>query len=319
MPRSLTTEQKQQAHRQLEIQSLERQVDALTQELVAQFGGISKGASTPKYKEREAIRRLLKRCKDRAEKELFRRLLREFHATADLNYMVAQLKGTESFAELLPPVHFAHEERQRLATTLFQEVTETSFAQVVEDLSTLCTRCERSSPGGKSQSQDPVAESSGLDLTMDDSPEAPASAMDTVVDDYNCPPTSDKVPELQERYDILVDLTTDGSAPPATPKIRNAKRGRRICLFCTDHRKRGPTSEFARAHTLRRHYENSHFQYQVGPFVCPVPNCNKMIADRKVFANHAVAIHKNDIGVRATLKASIDRQKKPGTLPTFTI
>lgn len=83
--------------------------------------------------------------------------------------------------------------------------------------------------------------------------------------------------------------------------------------------KRGRSRVFARTSTLRKHYENIHFQYEVGPFLCPVPGCSKLIGDRKSFASHAVAIHRNDIGVRATLKESIDRLNKPGKLAAFTL
>lgn len=78
----------------------------------------------------------------RAEEEHFQRVLRD--DTADLNLMVSQLRGENTLVGLRPPVDFVFEERQPLATTLFKETSDSSFAQIVEDLCLLCTRQEQS-------------------------------------------------------------------------------------------------------------------------------------------------------------------------------
>lgn len=152
LPRSLTEEQKHQAHShpkvQQEIQHLEQCQDTLTQDLKARFGTIKGGDFTPEFKERNTIKDRIRYRKLQAEKEPFKDILQEVHDTADLNHMVSQLEGKSTFAEMLPPPNFVLDERQRLATTLFQDTTEASFAQIVEDLSTLCTRREDNTPGG---------------------------------------------------------------------------------------------------------------------------------------------------------------------------
>lgn len=134
-----------QARNQPESQQLERRRDALTQGLRAQFAKLKDGAATSEFAQRQNVIGQLYRGRARAEKEHFQRVLREFHDTADLNFMVSQLEEN-ILGGLLPPVDFVFEERQRLATTLFQETSDSSFTQIVEDLCLLCTRQEQAAP-----------------------------------------------------------------------------------------------------------------------------------------------------------------------------
>lgn len=144
LPTSLTKDQKSQAHNQPELKELESRRDALSVGLKSKFGLFKNGASTPEFAQRKALMGQLNRGRARAEKELFQRVLREFHDTADLNLMVSQLEGKNTLVGLRPPAEFAFEERQRLSTSLFQETTDISFAQIVDDLCLLCTRQEQS-------------------------------------------------------------------------------------------------------------------------------------------------------------------------------
>lgn len=66
---------------------------------------------------------------------------------------------------MLPQVDYVFDERRRLAVTLFQETIEDSFAQIVEDLVSLCTRQEES--GRKKILQSSVKESYSSEPTVD--------------------------------------------------------------------------------------------------------------------------------------------------------
>ena len=147
---------------------------------------------------------------------------------------------------------------------------------------------------------------------------AEATTKDPVVVESDSLPISDNT-EPCIRPTILEGIVVDSPELPITSALRKQTSRRRTYLFYISDHKRGRSRTFTRTASLRRHYENVHFQYQVGCFIYPVPSCQKLIRDRKVFASHAVAIHKNDIGVRATLRESINRQKKPGELVAFTL
>ncbi|KAL8673854.1 MAG: hypothetical protein Q9168_001719 [Polycauliona sp. 1 TL-2023] len=306
LPCSLTEEQKVQAHTQPDLQKLEHRREGLTRELKAQFRRLKDGASTPLFLERRRVMGQLSHGRARAEKEYFQRILREFHDTADLNHMVSQLQGKNNLVGTRPPVDFAFEERQRLATTLFQETTESNFAQIVEDLCLLCTRQEQSRSGRVSYSPTPTAEHS-LDMStiaQGSGTNVQENGRDITVVESSSLPILD-ITQPSPHLNILEDIVVESSLLPITSTMRDAKHGR--------------AKPFARPATLRKHYENIHFQYQVGCFYCPVPGCAKLIEERKMFANHAVRVHKNDIGVRATLRESIGRGNKRGGLLPFTL
>ncbi|KAL8724132.1 MAG: hypothetical protein Q9166_008119 [cf. Caloplaca sp. 2 TL-2023] len=324
LPRRLTKEQKLQARCQPEIQRLERRRDALTQELKVQFGRIKDGSSTPQYAERRSIMSRLSSRRAQAEKEYFQRVLREFHDTADLNLMVSQLEGKNTLVGLRLPADFVFEERRRLATILFKESTEASFAQIVEDLCQLCTRQEQRCSGRVSLLQTSIAKENTLEhSTAAESPSmgVQVTAGETMAVDFNSLSVLDST-KPHAGFRVLEDVV-ESSELPITSALRKQPnqrtRRRRTCLFCASNHKHGQTRTFARTYTLRQHYQNVHFQYQVGCFICPVPGCQQLIPDRKMFANHAVAVHKNDIGIRATLKESVNREKKPGKLLAFTL
>ena len=320
LPRCLTKAQKQQARShpglQEQIGPLEQRQDFLKQDLQARFGTMQNGKSTPEYTERKRIKEKIRGLKVRAEKELFNSTLQNFHDTADLNHMLSQLEGKTSFAEMLPPKTYISEERQRLAATLFKETTETSFAQIVEDLSTLCTHNERCGVSGHRESLLPqplLTEANVLNpasITNNLCAEARATAVDTMDVDYDCYPTLDGSPRSQERYDGD-DSVVESSALPGPSALQGRSINRRICLFC------GPAQAYTRTSSLRKHYMNSHFQHQVGTFICPVPGCNIIIANRRTFASHATKDHKNDIGVRATLEGLMKLKQRPHELAAF--
>lgn len=130
-------------------------------------------------------------------------------------------------------------------------------------------------------------------------PEVPAEAQDSAE-----PPECLKAPT--------------STASPRFNKIRKPPTPL-TCLFCHGNPRRARTQRFARRDSLRRHYRQVHFQYQVGPFLCPLPDCFKIIQDSDHFANHATTVHKSDLGVRAAIRSARARTAKPGQLAPFVI
>ena len=260
----------------------------------------------------------------RVEKQHFQRVLREFHHTADLNLIVSQLQGKETLVGLRPPAEFTFKERQRLATSLFQETTDHSFTRIVEDLCLLCTRQEQSCSDRGSLSQTSFSDQHTLENaasakgpSMEAQPYANSRNYRMAIDS-DCHTFSDNQ-QPQARFNLVEDIVVEYSELPITSILRKQRSRRRTCLFCDGDRKDGRSRTFARTSTLRQHYQNVHFAYEVGCFLCPVPDCQRMIQDRNRFANHAVAVHDNDISIRTTLKESIKRNKKPDKSPEFTL
>jgi hypothetical protein len=126
-------------------------------------------------------------------------------------------------------------------------------------------------------------------------------------------------------------LTVESARPEqcsqatATPQVvipsMNPQKQKRLtsrtCLFCYGNPQRSHAQNFRTTASLRNHYRMVHFQYQMGAFPCPMISCNKIILDLIHFANHAVTVHKSDLGVRASIVKVQARSVKPGTLNPF--
>ncbi|KAL8641816.1 MAG: hypothetical protein Q9228_001434 [Teloschistes exilis] len=163
MPRRLTEEQVRDAYRQPKfrqiLHDMERRRHSLRLDLVKLHGRVTAGLKTDKGQEYSKVGSRLRYCRRRATKEYLRKILEKYHDTADLDAMVLQLQDKENFiTEMLPEPQFVLEERRRLATLLFQPTTETSFAQIVEDLSSLCMRRERIPGPGRHPTSDEISE-----------------------------------------------------------------------------------------------------------------------------------------------------------------
>lgn len=145
IPRCLTEEQKRRAHSQPKVreklEEMRRDQYHLRDYLISRFDTLAAGAHTDQAMKHKQVTERIQYLMKKAEMQLFRKILEDFHNTADLNDMVSQLENENFITDMLPEPHFILEERQRLATSLFQPSTETSFSQIVEDLSMLCTPC----------------------------------------------------------------------------------------------------------------------------------------------------------------------------------
>lgn len=189
--------------------------------------------------------------------------------------MVSQLEGKDTLVGLRPPAEFAFKERQRLATSLFQETTDTSFALIVEDLCLLYTRQEQSCSDRASLSQSSSSEQYTLENAASakgPTVKAQAYANDTMAIDSDCHSSADNE-QPQARFNLVEDIAVESSGLPITSTLRKQRSRRRTCLFCDGDRKDGPSRTFTRTSTLRQHYQNVHFAYEVGCFLCPVPSC----------------------------------------------
>ena len=222
--------------------------------------------------------------------------------------MVAQLNRDLPASTLPASVKHVLEERNLLANSLFQPATESSFADMVETIAHLSMRYEsRNYRKYDTLSPDPQAilgnaskPVSTADVNM--SLDAAGPILEIKVANRRQRRVQPKRPaELSKQI---------GVGRPVTPLI---------CLFRWGNPKRGRTQSFASSGNLRRHYRQMHFQYQVDPFVCPVPSYIKIIHDSTHFANHATTAYRLNLRVRASILKSQKHTANPGHLPSFVL
>ncbi|KAL9583651.1 MAG: hypothetical protein Q9203_004996 [Teloschistes exilis] len=341
LPRCLTKEQQRAAYKQPKFREKLRELELLRsrlkRDLEGRYGTLTPGRDTDADLEYKRAGNRLSYSKRRAEKEYLREILGKFHTTADLDAMVNQLEKNEhSIAEMLPKPRFVVKKRQRLATSLFQSTTETSFAQIVRDLSTLCARSAGGGSTVKSHGLHPCDELKNLEAMTDiefSSAEKPGTWKDITrkPDGHGFDKTSKPRERMEENNaDEEEDSTDEGStdedstdknrrekvAPVESLALADRKKRRRshghlMCLFYSStYTNQWASKPFKSRYNLRKHYENVHFRHQVDPFRCPVPGCNKLLTDSKEFAEHASTVHHNLIGVHVTLKSSEDVREK---------
>ena len=223
---------------------------------------------------------------------------------------------------MLAPINHALSERTDLARQLFQSADDLAFASIVRTLVRLCgmyesRHCRRLAETQTLHSKSPVLRAtvnqmnnSTVSQTLPlESPIVRNHEKPEVPGQMNSNPgfIEQRANELQEKVPICpIDLS----------KVRRA-RPTLICLFCCG--KGGRKQPFPRKDSLRRHYRTRHFPYQVGAFLCPVPKCSQLINDPDHFCNHAVSVHKSDLGVRASIMGTKARRAKPGQLATFSL
>lgn len=337
IPKGLTDVQKQEAHQAPELQDAETNWRSLGHQLKQQYGQINKvPKECPLAAERHELKKKVNKLKLRYEREAFDKLLNTFHSNADLEAMVAQLKGERlPTTAALAPIEHSLPQRNELATSLFKPAEDDiTFSRIVEAMTQLCCACETKPSRNYSRNSIPLkgsvqSPSKQIDVQMQDLPlitENPSvqrlkSPKQSPVDSprlwritipaprVNRP--AHKVLTARQRTSKPMPTCDSSKNRLATQAQSSSTLGTRTCLFCH--------TRFRRKDCLRRHYRTRHFQYQVGPFSCPVPSCKKIINDADHFSNHAVAFHKSDLGVRASIMSTTTRNAKPGQLATFTL
>ena len=320
LPKRLSDHQRTQAHQHPDVIRAQKEKDALAQKLKDDFGSIKNGSKSPNGIQHTRVQSRLRALKLRVEREAFIKLLRDFHSAADLEHMVIQLNGEEPASRMLTPVPHVLEERRQLAHDLFQPATESSFAQMVDTMARLCSlsegkdqRCS-SHKGDTTDRTDMPHACTQFSPVAFDEPVHSAASIDLTLD-------LDGVKALEDGKPTKTVKSTKAMKLATSFKVTKAKKSPTslTCLFCYGNPKRGRTQSLARSDSLRRHYRQVHFQYQVGPFPCPLLDCRKIIHDSDHFANHAVTAHRSDLGVRAVIKEALERTTKPGQLASFTL
>jgi len=200
---------------------------------------------------------------------------------------VTQLIGEEPASKMLIPVPHVLEERRQLAHDLFQPATESLFAKMVDTMARLYSLSEGKDQRCSSHEGDITDQTNNaytctqLSLATVDKPVQSPNPVDLTLHLDGVNPLGEAKPWKSAKPTKLK------LNPPS--KITKTKKPPTslTCLFCYGNPKRGRTQNLARSDNLRRHYRQVHFQYQVGPFLCPLPDCNKIIHDLDHFANHA--------------------------------
>ena len=142
LPRRLTDSQRASTHQHPDIISAEQAIVGLQKKVSLVHSICRQAADSPKGIEYKRLRSQIRAMKLREERAALKEALRHYHSTADLDHMVAQLKGEEPSSRLLAPVEHAIADRNWLAANLFLPVTDESFADIVETMSRLCSQSE---------------------------------------------------------------------------------------------------------------------------------------------------------------------------------
>ena len=318
LPKRLSDDQRLQAHRHLDIFRIQKEKDDLKQRLQEEFGSIRNGSKSLEGLHYTRLQSKLRALNLRCERESFIQILRDFHSAADLDHMVSQLSGEEPASKILSPVSHILEERSQLAHALFQPTTESSFVEMVEVMTRFCSLSE-----GKQRCHSHEIDVGNRTIEPSAYPQGVSSTGQKSLHNHNVIEAVlglDAVKEVQ----IAEAVRPAKSRKPTLKSPSKITKGKKspnslTCLFCHGNPKRGRTQNFARTDSLRRHYRQVHFQYQVGPFPCPLSDCMKIIHDSDHFANHAVTIHDSDLGVWARITEALKRTTKPGQLASFVL
>jgi hypothetical protein len=138
--------------------------------------------------------------------------LHDYHSTADLDHMVAQLKGEEPSSQILAPVKHVIPDCNWLAGNLFDPVTDESFANIVETMSRLCSQSEGK---GRWNSSGPGHDVNSLmhSPMPCDSPPKPLLASDAHVR-----PTQLAIKAARPGQSDRAAATTEVAIPPTIPQ-----------------------------------------------------------------------------------------------------
>ncbi len=321
LPKRLTAEQKAQAHQHPDIVAAKETREELKRWVLNESGTIRKGQHSSNGIAYKAFQNKVQALQMREERLALDQLLREFHNTADLNHMVAQLEGKEPVTKILTPVQHILPDRNRLADGLFVPATNSMFSDMVEVMSRFCLQYEKRGDRDHGCLESMVDPASDEVLCV--GPQQPLPALNGNTQSTGLPGCIDMGEAAQAVSALEAALASEGVkavavATEATPaKVTKSRRPPTslMCLFCYQ---RCP-KVFSRSDALRKHYRMVHFQYQLGAFPCPVLACGQIIHDLSHFANHAVRAHRSNLGLRAPITEVHERSTRPGTLPVFSL
>ena len=316
LPRRLTDSQQALAHRHPDIIRAEQARVEVKKRIASAHSSMKQAAGSLDGIEYGQLCRQIRVMKQRAERAVLDKALRDYHSTADLNHMVVQLMGEEPASQILTLVEHTIADCNWLADNLFDPVTDESFTNIVETMSRLCSQLEgkgRRDVSGPGDDTNPFTHGSG-----------PGDGLSKprLVPDADIQPTQPCVGAASPAHcdraiTAATAVTTAKAAVPHTVRQAQKRLTMRTCLFCFGNPQRSRAQRFPTTASLRNHYCMIHFQYQIDTFLCPVPSCDKIVLDPNHFANHAVTVHKSDLGVRASIMKVQKHSVKPGTLIPF--
>ena len=144
LPKKLTEEQKRIAHQHPDLIKAQSTFQRAKVNLKSECLHANEAPSDhPAKIAYEGAKKEATKLKSRTEKQAFEKLLKDFHPTADLQHMVAQLQGEEPLsAPMLAAVPHALPERNKLAKDLFVSADDGAFADIVNTMSRLCALSE---------------------------------------------------------------------------------------------------------------------------------------------------------------------------------
>lgn len=254
LPKRLSDHQLTQAHQHPDIIHVQREKDALAQELRDDFGSIKNGSKSPGGISTYTGLRL-RALKLHVEREAFTKLLRGFHSAADLDHMVTQLNREKPASKMLTPVPHILEDCRQLAHDLFQTTTESSFAKMVDTMVRLCSLSEGKDQRCSSHKGDTVDRTykphacTPLTPVAVDEPIYSADSIDLSLDLDSVKPLEDAEPTKTVRSTKAMKLAASSKAIKlaASSKITEAKKSPTslTCLFYYGNPKRGRTQNLA--------------------------------------------------------------------------
>ena len=346
LPKELSGAQKKIAHQEPDLIDAQKEHNNLYIELKSRYGQLQKAPldCTVRHRHKE-LAQTIRKLKLQYERVALQKLLENFHSNADLDHMVMQLKGEAPVTQAtLPPLQHSLPDREWLANKLFSPADDDTFAQIVESMARICPFVE------------PVKVSSKQKVTTPEVYDCSEQCVTGLTEALIQPPTLlDLQPGVQNLASTVEPATANTSTKQSSPTVqllsrpgvasrtprtvlgkRHAKEQpdltilprktpclagptpslpRSVCLFC--YREDIKNHVFKRKDHLRRHYRTTHFQYEVGAFLCPIPSCRTLIQDPDHFSAHATSMHHSDLGVRASIMQAKSYKVRPGQLQSF--
>ena len=302
LPTKLSEEEKQAAHQTPEINAAVDLFASTRRAVIKKFGRLN--AAPPKDPLIKAFRnaqKVFNTLKARSERSAFRKRLQDFHSSADLECMTAQLSGKipVSHPMLVKPEH-AILQRNQLVEDLFKPADDATFARIVQNMSILCVSIEPlKNRGSKSLPATVPHLTKPMQRVVKEQQDEMSASVSSSSNFLNTKSLSSNSYVLRS------------SKQKSTPMKIEKSRSSLTCLFCVN--KKGMQYTFSRQDSLRKHYRK-HFKDQLDPFICPVANCGAVISNSNEFSGHAVEMHGIDLGLRGSImhsKAQSIKWEKP--------
>ena len=216
----------------------------------------------------------------------------DYHSTANLNYMIVQLKKVKLFSQILALIEHIISDCNWLINNLFDSVTDESFVNIVKTMSCLYSQSEDKGQQNFSDLRNNVNSfmhsfmlcNSSLKLLLKFNTYVQSTWL-TV-----------KTARLKQCDQVIIIIKVVISLTISQTQKHLITY---MCLFCFKNLQCLCAQQFQTTDSLYKHYCMIHFQYQMSAFLYLILSCNKIILNLNYFVNHAVMIHKLNLRVRA--------------------